>query len=77
VGFQNIGGFTLDNSTFKDYLLREGINTFQLDILGMAETNMDWQLVEEDKKLYNRTRGWWESMHFSYTYNITGPLILR
>jgi hypothetical protein len=36
IGFQNIGGFTLDNSTLKDELLREGANTFELDILGMA-----------------------------------------
>jgi hypothetical protein len=57
--------------------LREGANTFELDILGMAETNMDWRLVEEEKKLYKRTRGWWESMHFSYAYNITSPPILR
>jgi hypothetical protein len=74
IGFQNIGGLTYENNnTYKDELLREGVNNFQFDNLGLAETNTDWRLVDKASRLYNWTKGWWESLHLSLSFNCTQP----
>jgi hypothetical protein len=51
VGFQNIGGFSLNNNSYKDELIREGINTFDFDIMGLAEMNTNWRMMDEQSRL--------------------------
>jgi hypothetical protein len=75
IGFQNIGGFTPKSKTLKDEIIRNGINTWEFDIIGLAETNVDWRLVGEEDKLIHRTKEWWESLHLSYSSNSTKPPI--
>jgi hypothetical protein len=76
IGFQNIGGFSLDNNCYKDELLWKGANKYNF-ILGLAETNTDWKLINESGRLYSRTRGWWEALHISLSHNCTAALIRR
>ena len=71
IAFQNIGGFSPQANTIKDDTIRNGISTYEFDIMGLAETNTDWRLVNEEDKLVHRTKGWWESLHLSFSFNIT------
>jgi hypothetical protein len=71
IGFQNIGGFTLKRHKLKDDLIRRGINKYDFDIFGMAETNTNWRLCPEQDKLYFRTKEWWDSVHLSHSHNCT------
>jgi hypothetical protein len=40
----------------KDSIIRRGITKWEFDIFGIAETNIDWRLVDEDMRLYSTTR---------------------
>ena len=75
IGFQNIGGFSTTSKTLKDDAIRGGITTWEFDIMGLAETNVDWRLVKEDDKLHYRTKEWWEALHISHSNNSTSPPI--
>jgi hypothetical protein len=33
--------------------------------------NLDWHLVNEENKLWARTRDWWEHLHISFSHNTT------
>ena len=59
------------SATIKDDTIRNGISTYEFDIMGLAETNTDWRLVNEEDKLVHRTKGWWESLHLSFSFNVT------
>ncbi len=75
IGFQNIGGFSTTSKTLKDDAIRGGITTWEFDIMGLAETNVDWRLVKEDDKLHYQTKEWWEALHISHSNNTTSPPI--
>ena len=62
VGFQNIGGFSTELNKLKDDIIRCGVITWQFDIFGFAETNVDWRLLPEEAKLHFRTKEWFESL---------------
>jgi hypothetical protein len=53
----------------KDDFIHSGINKFQFDIMGMAETNVNWNNVPEEDKLYNRSRHWCESCNLVLAHN--------
>jgi hypothetical protein len=38
---------------------------------------LDWQLIQEQDKLYHCTKEWWESSHVSYSHNCSGPPRLK
>ncbi len=71
IGFQNIGGMPVAKS--KKSLPRQGISKLQFDIFGIAEVNIDWQLMEQGKKLHARTKECWEHLYISYDHNKTSP----
>jgi exonuclease III len=78
IGFQNIGGFPLDKNKHKETIIRCGITHWEFDIFGLAETNTDWRLMDENSKLYFRTKEWWEYLHISFGYNCTSkPITAR
>jgi len=77
IGFLNIGGLSVQQDNFKDEELRKGISTWEFDIFGIAETNIDWRLVPEKDRLFARTREWRESIHLSFSYNVTTPPVDR
>jgi hypothetical protein len=71
IGFQNIGGFPISRKKYKKRTLRQGITKWEFDIFGCAETNIDWRVVNEEDKLFFRTKEWWESLHLSWAHNST------
>jgi hypothetical protein len=73
IGFQNIGGFPVQQSDIKNDYIRIGISNWDFDIFGIAETNLDWRFVMEENKLWARTREWWEHLHISQSHNTTFP----
>lgn len=52
IGFQNIGGYLVDRTKYKEGIIRKGISKWDFDIFGCAETNIDWHMVKEEDKLY-------------------------
>jgi len=68
-----VGGFATHDYKIKDSIIRRGITKWEFDIFGIAETNIDWRLVDEDMRLNSRTRQWWESLHLSFAHNTTFP----
>ncbi len=71
IGFQNIGGFPTNTGKIKEDLIRRGITKYEFDVFGCAETNVDWRTVKEEEKLIFRTKGWWNSLHLTYSNNVT------
>jgi hypothetical protein len=37
-------------------LLWHGITAWEFDIFGLAELNLDWRLIPEEHRLFNRTK---------------------
>jgi len=70
IGFQNVGGVPTTRGKIKDDFIRLGINKFNFDIFGMAKLNVNWKEVNEEDKLVNRRRHWWESSHINLAYNV-------
>jgi hypothetical protein len=77
IGFLNVGGLKDKNSNYKDDALRTGLTCNEYDIFGLGETNLDWPHIQEQDKLYHRSKEWWESSHVSYSHNCSGPPRLK
>jgi hypothetical protein len=73
IGFQNIGGFPVQLPDIKEDNIRLGISNWDLNIFGIAETNIDWRTLPEENKLWGRTREWWDHLHISHANNTTFP----
>jgi hypothetical protein len=55
IGFQNIGGFPKSRTKFKEEILRQGLCKWEFDVFGMAKTNLDWRMCQEENKIPVRT----------------------
>jgi len=73
IGYLNIRGLQALSQSCKDDLLCAGITTYDFDVFGLGELNLDWRFIPENDKLYTRVRDWWESLHLSYGHNKTVP----
>jgi hypothetical protein len=73
IGFQNIGGLPTQAGRLKDEILRHGISKYDFDIFGLAETNVDWRVPEEEDKLFLRSRFWWDSSSLVTAFNSMQP----
>jgi len=72
IAFQNIGGFLKDEEMeVKLETLRRFISEHNINILGFTEANKCWDLVPEAQRLPTKTRGWWETSHWSLAHNRT------
>jgi hypothetical protein len=69
VGFININGVPSSSEDPKNKLIFNSIADSQLGIIGMAEMNRCWHLLQDKDKWRSRTRGWWESAHHNLGYN--------
>ena len=49
--------------------LRNSINEYKLDILGLAEVNRNWYEIEDSHRWRQRTQHWWEAVHHSEAFN--------
>jgi hypothetical protein len=59
----------------KEDYIKLGLSNWDVDIFGIAETNLELRLLKEEDKLWARTREWWEHLHISFCYNCTFPAI--
>ncbi len=71
IGFQNIGGISINKDTAKDDIIRVGIGEYDFDIFGFSELNIDWRNILEEDRLYARTRYWWDSSNIMTANNCT------
>ena len=55
----NINGVTQTTKNPKNQHIREFINTYELDHVGLAETNCNWSNMEEQDQWHNRVQNWW------------------
>jgi hypothetical protein len=37
--------------------------------MGVVETNLKWDHIPDEDRLYNRSRYWWESSHLITSHN--------
>lgn len=59
VVFQNCSGLTLAQTD----LIRRIVDDLAIDVLGMAEVNVDWSKTSANERPANRFRGFWENLH--------------
>jgi hypothetical protein len=69
IGFININGLPQTKEDPKNKMIFNSIKNKQFGIVGMAELNKCWYLVNEEDKWKERTRGWWEAAHHNLSYN--------
>ena len=65
----NINGLPKLRTHPKYGTIREKVATYQVDIIGLSETNLKWNQFSSYDRLSQRTSKWWENTHCSYTYN--------
>ncbi len=68
--FQNLAGLANPEACdMKLELLRRWVTTNAVDIFGGVELGTCWDLVEYPRRLPQLTRGWWEAVQWSLSYN--------
>ena len=67
----NIQGFPAINEDGdgKNDAIREGIDLFEIDTIGMQEVNRDWYMIDENHRWHQRIKHWWESRHTIIAFN--------
>ena len=70
--FQNINGFGLGTQT-KDIQIFQFMADRDIDMMGMAEGNINWQKMGPTERLWDRTRGWFENRSLNCAHNTTEP----
>ena len=61
-------GLPQTSSQAKNQQIISFVNTADVDILALTETNICWNLIPVQHRLHERTRGWWETIHLSIAY---------
>jgi hypothetical protein len=67
--FQNINRFPTYRSHPKNDSLREFMKGTQADIVGLVEMGLKWHKLPTRDRLWERTRGWFESLKITAAYN--------
>ena len=65
----NINGLPQLRQHPKYGTIREQVAKCQVDIIGLSETNLEWNRFSSHDRLSHRTSKWWENTHCSYSYN--------
>ena len=47
------------------------IDKYKIDIMGVAETNVNWRKVKHQDRLYERSKSWWEASRVHHASNLT------
>ena len=69
--FLNVNSIPVSNESPKNNMLYQSIVESEADIVGMSETNRNWNLIDSNHRWYDRTRGWFENSHSSLAHNTT------
>ena len=69
IGVVNSNGIPETNDHRKNTTIRNTVNKYEFDIMGITETNRSWRKVEAKERIRERTRDWWNPMHTMIAYN--------
>jgi hypothetical protein len=67
--FQNINRFPMYAGDPKNESIHACLKGIQADIIGMAELGLRWHKLPTKDRLWERTRGWFESIKTTAAYN--------
>lgn len=67
----NAGGLPVFNKDKKgkNDRIREAINEYRIDVLGIQEPNKNWNLIDQEHRWDERTKHWWEARHNTIAFN--------
>ena len=68
--FLNINGLPQDSTKHKNRTIRNFMNNYNIDIFGMAEVNLNWNLLPTKDRWEERTIGWWEDSRVTIAHNV-------
>ena len=71
VGFCNIGGIGQTSKHIRNSQLHTMIDKHKIDIMGVAETNVNWKKSRQQDRLYERTKRWWQTSKVHQASNTT------
>lgn len=69
IAFQNINRFPMYASDPKNDSIRAFVKGINADIVGMAEMGICWHRLPTKERIWERTRGWFETLKTSVGYN--------
>ena len=69
IAMQNIQGLGFDKRERKYKLIYNFIKQYEVDLIGMVETNTFWPKVQMKKSIYERTKEWFEARFLNVGYN--------
>ncbi len=67
--FFNIGGLPFHNSAPKNKEFTTIVRVHRIDILGVAEVNINWNNLPFMHQLQERMMPWWEARRVSWVHN--------
>lgn len=67
--FQNINRFPMHSNDPKNQSIRAFIKGVQADVIGMVELGICWSQLPTKDRIWERTRGWFESIKTVTAYN--------
>ena len=75
LGFHNINGLNFDKKGVKYKQIFNFIKNYEIDSMGLAETHTYWPKVDKKKRLWDKTRGWFEAQNINTAFNKTEKCI--
>ena len=69
IGFININSLSKHKATAKYDSIRSSLAAGEIDIIGLAETNKCWHLMESENTWKEVSKTWWKDSHSSISYN--------
>ena len=75
--FQNINGFNFDKEKVKYKRVYNFMDKFEIDAMGIAESNTYWPLLNTRERLWDKTKGWFEGIHLNTGFNKTEKKISK
>ena len=69
IGFANINSLSPRKDTAKYDSIRSSLAASELDIIGLAETNKCWHLMDAQDTWKEVSKTWWRDSHVSTSYN--------
>ena len=77
IGFVNVNSLGLSAQAEKNNDIRQFMELENVDIMGLAEVNVHWDLVSPQDTIWERTEGWFEHRSLGVSYNKHDPNALR
>ena len=67
--FQNINGLGFNKDDPKRESIRQFINEYHIDFYLMAEINVNWRIVSNNRSIHDMTKGWFETQKVKTSFN--------